>query len=350
MIDRARLARIAVLAVAGLMVVAPAATVAQDASGSPAASGEPLNPYAENGAVAGSGEGKTVGYISLGDSLPFVKMVSDSIAEQATIAGLDLVACDAQVKAEIGLECGQTLGTRSVQGVLNFNLYADSSEAICNAYGNVPTIAIDIHQAPCEVAFFGADNLHAGTLGGQKGGELLQAENGCTYDHVITLESQAAGPSVNGERVKGMIDGFASVCGPIDPAKLQQVEVGGTTELALAKMSDLLPTLTPGGITVIMSLNDDMAIGAQSAAETAGRGSELRIIAQGADPTAWQRLACNPTWLADVGYSPQLYGRTLVPAIIDVLDGKTVPATMFTPNEALTAETIRDVYPDTPAC
>ena len=119
----------ALLGVAALAAtMAPAAVTAQDASGSPAAaSAAPVevNPY--DGAVAGSGAGKTVGYISLGDSLPFVKLVSDSIAEQAQIAGLNLVTCDSKVDQAEALACAQQMKVQGAQAVLNFQLYAESS-------------------------------------------------------------------------------------------------------------------------------------------------------------------------------------------------------------------------------
>jgi ribose transport system substrate-binding protein len=343
------MARIAVLAVAGLMVVAPAATVAQDASGDPAASGEPVNPYFETGAVPGSGEGLKVGYISLGDQLPFVKLVTDSIAEQAGIAGLELAPCDSQLDSVKALECGQTLGVQGVQGVINFNLYGDSSPEICQAYGNVPTVAIDINQPPCQVTFFGANNYRAGFVGGEGAGNALQAENGCTYDKVITLESAAAG-IVNTDRVQGMLDGFASVCGALDESKVVHQEVGGSTELALGIVNNLLPTLAPGSVTVFLSLNDDMGLGALAAARTAGRESDIRIGAQGADPSAWNEIACNPVWLADAAYFPEEYGKSVVPAIIDILKGNPVPEVLYTPHVAINKENIREVYPEIPAC
>ena len=51
------------------------------------------------GAAEGSGEGIKIGYISLGDSLPFVKIVSDSIKAEAEKAGAELVFCDSRSMA-----------------------------------------------------------------------------------------------------------------------------------------------------------------------------------------------------------------------------------------------------------
>ncbi|MBX3028850.1 MAG: substrate-binding domain-containing protein [Chloroflexi bacterium] len=321
-----------------LAASAPGLVAAQDASAPP-----DVNPY--TGATPGSGEGKTVGYISLGDSLPFVKLVSDSIRAEAEIAGLELVYCDSKVDQAEALACAQQMKVQGAQAVLNFQLYAESSTEICGAYDNVPTIAIDIHQDPCEVVFMGADNFHAGEISGIATAQALQAENGCTYDKVLTLESPAVG-QVNTDRVGGMLAGFASVCGEIPADKLQQLGVGGTTDQALESVTSVLPTIPPGGILVVLSLNDDMALGALAAARTAGRDGELRIGSQGADPSAWTEILCNPSWIADSAYFPERYGKTLVPAVIDLLDGKALPRNLFIVHEAISKDNLLTIYPE----
>jgi ribose transport system substrate-binding protein len=172
----------------------------------------------------------------------------------------------------------------------------------------------------------GADNHFAGEVVGRSVGE------------------------VNTNRTQGMLDGFTGVCGEIPTEKYQSLGVGGTTDLAIEQVTSLLPTVAPGSVIVALSLNDDMALGALAAARTAGRDGELRIGAQGADPSAWSEIACNPVWLADAAYFPERYGKTLIPAMIDILDGKDVPTELFTPHVAVTKDNIRELYPDTQAC
>ena len=120
-----------------------------------------------------------VGYISLGESIPFVSLVTNSIKEEAEKAGVEIVVCDSEIDAAKALACAQNLKVQEVQAVLNFQLFEDSSPEVCTAYGDLPTIAIDIHQAPCEVAFMGADNTLAGTIAGKFVGDALKAENDC---------------------------------------------------------------------------------------------------------------------------------------------------------------------------
>jgi ribose transport system substrate-binding protein len=323
----------------------PGTSTAPSAPASQAPASQP--PASE--APSASAEAFKVGYISLGESIPFVKLVSDNIKEEADKAGVEIAFCDSEIDAAKALACAQNLKVQEVQAVLNFQLFEDSSPEICAAYGGLPTIAIDIHQAPCEVAFMGADNTLAGELSGKFVGDTLKAENDCKYTAVVTLDTKGAG-STTEARVNGMIAGFEEACGKIDAAKFRSLDVGGTTDLAVTKFGDQLSALEPGGIIVVLSLNDDMSLGAFAAARTAGREKELRLAGQGADPTSWKEIACNPQWLADTAYFPERYGEILIPAVVKLLNGETVEKNLFTRHDVVTKDNVRTLYPDTPAC
>lgn len=335
---RKRSRLVALLGVAALLVAVPAAAFAQDA---------PENPYFEAGAAPGSGEGKVIGYISLGDNVPFVKLVSDSIKEQAEVAGVDLIFCDSQVDAAKALECGQLLGVQGAQGVINFQVDQASSPEICAAYNSVPTIAIDIVQEPCEVTFMGANNREAGRLGGSVIGQYVADNWDCEYDAYVSLESTAAG-AANFDRMGGYRDGFTEHC-ELDPAKEIILDGADRTDPALEQVSNLLPSL-PGNRIIVVAINEDGILGALGASRTLGRESDLIFSGQGTDPSIWKDVACNPQYIGSVAYFPERYGRTVIPAMIDILDGKEVARNLFTAHEVITAENIRDIYPETPAC
>ena len=335
----------------GLMLVLGACTnpATSSAPSEAPASEPPASETPASEAPSASAAGFKVGYISLGESIPFVKLVSDNIKAEAEKAGVEIAFCDSEIDAAKALACAQNLKVQEVQAVLNFQLFEDSSPEICAAYGDLPTIAIDIHQAPCETAFMGADNTKAGELAGKYVGDALKAENDCQYTAVVTLDTKGAGATTEA-RVNGMIDGFQQACGEIPEEKFRSLDVGGTTDLAVTKFGDQLSALEPGGIIVVLSLNDDMSLGAFAAARTAGRESELRLAGQGADPTSWKEIACNPNWLADTAYFPERYGEILIPAVVKLLNGETVEKNLFTQHDVVTKDNVRTLYPDTPAC
>jgi ribose transport system substrate-binding protein len=337
---------------AGLLLIVSACTNSA-ASSAPAsqapASQAPVSQAPASEAPASSAPAMKVGYISLGESIPFVKLVSDNIKAEAEKAGVEIAFCDSEIDAAKALACAQNLKVQGVQAVLNFQLFEDSSPEVCAAYGDLPTIAIDIHQAPCEVAFMGADNTVAGEISGKYVGDTLKAENNCDYEAVVTLDTKGAGATTEA-RVNGMIAGFEEACGKIPADKFKSLDVGGTTDLAVTKFGDQLSAIKPGGKIVVLSLNDDMSLGAFAAARTAGREAELRLAGQGADPTSWKDIACNPQWLADTAYFPERYGEILIPAVVKLLTGGTVEKNLFTKHEVVTKDNVRTLYPDTPAC
>lgn len=287
----------------------------------------------------------TIGYISLGDSVPFVKLVSDGIKAEAEKAGLDYVFCDSEIDAAKALACAQQLKVRGVKAVMNFQVFQDSSKEICAAYGDVPTIAIDIIQPPCQVAFMGANNRVAGTMAGEAIGKYAKDTWNCEYDAYVSLESTAAG-AANTDRMGGYRDGFTKYC----PIKNERIQEGADrTDAGLEKMTNALTAL-PGHRIVVVAINEDGILGALGAARTLGRDKDLFYSGQGTDPSIWKDIACNPNYIASTAYFPEKYGTLLIPNIIKAAKGEAIPKEIFTEHVVVTKDNIRQIYPETPSC
>ena len=338
-----------VLAVIALVAVActnPASSAAP-ASAAPASEAPASVAPASEAPASAAAEKFKIGYISLGDSVPFVKLVSDGIKEAATAAGQDLLFCDSEIDAAKALACAQNLKVQGAQGVLNFQVFQDSSPEICTAYGSVPTIAIDIIQPPCQIAFMGANNHEAGRLGGAELGKYAKANWDCDITAYVSLESTAAG-AANTDRMSGWRDGFKESC-PIPKEKEHILDGADRTDPALEQMTNLLGAL-PGKKIVVVAINEDGILGAIGAANTLGRQTDLWYGGQGTDPSIWKDVACNPNYIASVAYFPERYGTLLIPNMVKALQGETIPKNIFTEHIVINKDNIRDVYPETPAC
>lgn len=285
---------------------------------------------------AGSG---VVGFLALGDFIPFSKLVSDSAIAEAEAAGVELVFCDSELDAAVALECAQLFAQRDVEVVLNFQVDQASSPEICAAYGDVPTIAIDIIQEPCQVAFMGADNRAAGTLAGEAMGQFFSDEFGCEYDAYISLESAAAG-AANEARMGGYRDGFTKHCEILNERILDGAD---RTDSGLEKVTDLLQAL-PGDKIAVVAINEDGILGALAAARTLGRDGDLYYSGQGTDPSIWCEVRDNPNYIASVAYFPERYGELLIPAAQKLLAGEEIEGDLLTPHEVITSENIEDHY------
>ena len=335
-----------VFAILALMVAACSNPPAAPSSAPPASSA-PASVAPASVAPASAAAKFKIGYISLGDSVPFVKLVSDGIKEAATAAGQDLLFCDSEIDAAKALACAQNLKVQGAQGVLNFQVFQDSSPEICTAYGSVPTIAIDIIQPPCQIAFMGANNHEAGRLGGAELGKYAKEKWNCDFTAYVSLESTAAG-AANTDRMGGWRDGFKESC-PIPKDKERILDGADRTDPALEQVTNLLGALR-GNKIIVVAINEDGILGAIGAANTLGRQTDLYYGGQGTDPSIWKDVACNPNYIASVAYFPERYGTLLIPNMVKALQGETIPKEIFTEHIVVNKDNIRTVYPETPAC
>ncbi|MEJ7748938.1 MAG: sugar ABC transporter substrate-binding protein, partial [Candidatus Limnocylindrales bacterium] len=325
---------------------APSAS-ASEAPASEAPSASASASEAPSASASAGGESFKIGYISLGDSVPFVKLVSDGIRQAAEDAGQELLFCDSEIDAAKALSCAQNLKVQGAEGVLNFQVFQDSSPEICTAYGSVPTIAIDIIQPPCQIAFMGANNREAGRMAGAELGKYAKEQWDCDYTAYVSLESTASGQA-NTDRMGGFRDGFKESC-EIPADKERILDGADRTDPALEQVSNLLGALQ-GDRILVVAINEDGILGAIGAANTLGRQKDLYYAGQGADPSAWKDIACNPNYIATVAYFPERYGTLLVPNMVKALQGETIPEEIFTEHQIINRDNIRTVYPETPAC
>lgn len=312
---------------------APAATTTTADTGPRAFTAEELR---DVDAIPGSGAGIKIGYISLGESIPFVKLVSDSLRDEAEAAGAEFVICDSEVLQEVALECARTLAVQNIDVLINFQLFEDAAAAICEEFPGIPVVSIDIHQRPCETTFFGADNQGAGFMTGASTGRHIEGSFNCEYDEFVILNALAAGEVVV-IRGDAAVEGFESVCGPVPEDKFSLIDVPSiAVDEARENTADWLTTHPDAEVVALVSTNDDMLLGALAAFRIADREDAFWGTAQGADESAWVEIVCNEHWVGDTAYFPERYGRTAVPAAIALATGNTVPNPLTTSHFLLT--------------
>ncbi|HZC72116.1 MAG TPA: sugar ABC transporter substrate-binding protein [Jatrophihabitans sp.] len=291
-------------------------------------------------ATAGSGKGLKLGYIALDDAVPFSKLVTNSVEQQAKQAGAKLIYCDSKGDGATALACARNFKVQGVQGYLNFQSDAKSADAICAAGPKGPVIAIDIQQGSCQTSFMGANNEYAGELAGKALGAYMKQHFNCQYDAYISMEEPDAG-QVNTERMGGYRKGFESQCGTIHDLKKENAF---RIDQARTTFADVLTTLPGKHHIVVAGINDDAIEGALAAAKTAGRTNDLYVSGQGADPSSWCDIKSNPQWVGDTAYFPERYGQIGVPYLIKAIKGETIPKLLLVPHEIVNASNIDSIY------
>jgi ribose transport system substrate-binding protein len=288
----------------------------------------------------------SIGYISLDESQAFVRSVSDGIQRAADAAGIDLVACDAGW-TRAGVEaCAERLSEAGVHGLISFQPFDDLAAGVCAATGDAPTIGIVYEQGPCQVALLEIDQAESGRLAGEAMGRFAAERWDCEVAAYVALESGADDP-IGGARMEGHRAGYQEQCDlPRDTRALD-----GAQHLATARtqVAALLSTLR-GRPILVAGVSDIAILGAMEAAADAGRSNQLWYSGQLADPAIRREIACDDHFIASVAQFPERFGDTVVPALVEAIEGRAVAPRMEAELALVTAANVRSLYPDTPAC
>ena len=292
----------------------------------------------------GSGDGLTIGFTQLTLSGAFTSALQSGMEAAAKDAGATLVTCDSKFDTAAALDCARQFKTQNVNGLVTFQADAAASPSICEAGPQVPVIAIDIAQDPCQKTFVGAANAYAGELVGYYVGKYFAEKFNCEYDAYVSLESTAVG-AVNGLRMNGTAKGFESVCGPIHDKKVLDTGAGGQADNAQRLVTDTLTSLPGAKKIVVVGINEDVILGALAAARAQNRTGDLYYGVQNLDPDNCQILT-GKNWIGSVAYFPEKYALLIIPAIIKLIKGEKVPEQILVPHEFVTKDTLLNYYPD----
>lgn len=290
-----------------------------------------------------------IGYLSGGDADPFVFLVTTSIKAAAQGAGVELVSCNSNFDDTTALNCARTLGTQGAQSVINWHFTAATSPALCTAYNDVPTVALDTTQDPCQKSFVGADGHTAGVVAGSALGDFTKTKSNCEFDLYVSIVNLNL-PDVVTARDGGSREGFESVCGAIPADKyvtLNKTDGGADRQSNIRRIfTDILTTHPDArNVLVMASFGDGDGITAFEAAKAAGRDADVWIATHGADPSACNSIRNNDHWVGSVAYFPEQYGGLAVPAAIKLALGEPVEENIFVEHKFINKDSIDEFYP-----
>jgi len=271
---RSRKTTLAVMATAGLLLVAACGDDATDASGE------------ASGAPAGDSE-VIVGLITKTDTNPFFVKMKEGAEAKAEELGLELQAyAGAQDGDNEGqVEAIENLISAGAKGIL---ITASDSEAIVPSIekareAGILVIALDTPLEPADAAdaTFATDNFKAGELIGQWAAAQFEASG--EEPKIALLDLNANGVSVDVARNQGFLTGFGvdvadeTVNGDEDDPRIVGNDVtDGAEEGGRTAMENLLQK--DPGINLVYTINEPAAAGAYEAIKAAGREDDVIIV------------------------------------------------------------------------
>jgi len=126
------------------------------------------------------------------------------------------------------------------------------------------------------------------------------------------------------------LDGSQSVTGPVPPEKRLILNSGNASEISEREMIAALKQLPDEHRLVVISFNDDAAIGALMAARRLRREADVVIAGQGADRRVREELRQpGSRIIGSTAYEPERYGEKLIPLALKILRGELVPPAVY---------------------
>jgi ABC-type sugar transport system substrate-binding protein len=288
----------------------------------------------------------SIGYIALDETQAFVQAVGVGIRAAANDAGIDLVACDAGW-TRAGVEaCAAELAAAGVHGVISFQPFVDLAADVCTATGDAPTIGIVYDQGPCQVSQLRIDQFESGRLAGDAMGRLAAERFGCDVAAFLSLESDDRDP-IGAARMQGYREGYAAHCEL--PAITRSLVGAQFLVTARTQVAEQLEQID-GRPILVAAVSDLAVLGAMEAAADAGRERQVWYSGQLADRAIRKEIACDDRYIASVAQFPERLGATLVPALIDAIEGREVAPALEAELALVTADNVRTLFPTTPAC
>jgi ribose transport system substrate-binding protein len=208
---------------------------------------------------------------------------------------------------------------------------------------NIPIVALEIPHPGA--TYYGANNYHAGELGGHFLGRWAQQQWKGEVDEVLLLELPVAG-SLPRSRLTGTLDGIRRYVRPLPDSQVHWIDGNGQFGASLDAVRKHLRHCRSRRV-LIGGINDPSVLGALQAFEEAGRAQGCAAIGQNASIEARAELRKPSTQLVgSVAYFPERYGRRVIPLCIDLLERKPVPPAVFVNHQLVTKDNVDRIYPN----
>lgn len=268
-----------------------------------------------------------IGYIQGLGGFPADSRMVNSVKIAADLMCVDVTLCDSKYEGEASVNCAQVMVDQGVDGVINSNWYAPSMDAMGEILADTPTV---VNEVPMPGGtFFGVDNCQAGTRAGDWLIEYVKAnyEGDMANIWVVNNENPDVG-EVPMMRLGCMEEAIKAAFPEIPEDHYVRIPGGSFTDTSFEAMTTWLTAHPDAEMILTTNINDNGAVGAATACDTAGRTDNCAVVGHGGEAQAWNELDRpeeESALKASVDYVQNEYGLYLVPAIVDKVEGVDLP-------------------------
>src|SRR5579883_1126962 len=286
-----------------------------------------------------------IGYAAQGTEYHFSRVVSQSLAQAAQAEGVELISLDNRYSPQIAQRNADELVRERVDLAIEFQTDQTVAPIVAAKYAEakIPFIAIEIPHP--HAIFFGANNYHAGLIGGRYLGKWARQNWQSNVDEVILFELPRAG-NLPRMRLTGMLTGLKESLASIEQCRVTYLDGDGCFSDSFDDMRSYLRS-SPSRRILVGGVNDASVLGALRAFQETGRTEHCAIMGQNGSPEGRAELRQPGTRLVgSVAYFPERYGDSLIRLALDTLDRRPVPSAVFIKHQLITPETVNQLYPN----
>ncbi|HEY9054225.1 MAG TPA: sugar ABC transporter substrate-binding protein [Rectinemataceae bacterium] len=288
-----------------------------------------------------------IGFANINERSAFTKMVRNGIEAEAKKRGWDIVSVDNASDGATAVRNADDLITQKIDYMIEFNVDGSVAPVIMEKFNaaKIPVIAVDIPHPGA--VYFGADNVKAGTLGGEFAGDWINKNWKGQVDYVVLLAQAMSGATV-APRVHKFPDGLRNKGIKVNDKQIVVLDTSGDVAKMQQMFSDFLMAHPDGKRIAVASMNDLYANGAYSAAEIAGRTDEVVIVSQNAAREFVEALYAKQgktNWIASIGFFPNRYGEWIFQILDKMVAGQKVEPNYYIGHEAVSWDNIKKYYP-----
>ena len=290
--------------------------------------------------------GTKVGFAEGWAAIPFSYAINQRLYELADELGFEVVYCDNAFSPDQAVSCAELIAQQGADVVIESNWQSGAANAVMNIFNEagIPVMSVDVVHP--NAIFLGADNYVSGLIGGQAAGEYADSLGRCDDVSVLVGINPSEGDAAN-ERLSGFIDGVQTVCGALPDDRIDDELIdAGTTDQALAIVTDWLTAHPAAGFVLATAIDDPRSFGMSNAMAQSGR--EGVAVGIGCDDIGVAATRTPPeqnNFLGCVAYFPELYPDYAISIAADILEGAAVPQEVHLDHVFLGVDTIDDVYP-----
>jgi ribose transport system substrate-binding protein len=261
---------------------------------------------------------------------------------------VDIVALSDELNPSKALANAQTFSQQKVDGVLLLQVIAAAQPGVMRVLDKtkIPAIASAV-PAP-GATFVSVPDYDSGLDGGKYLAKQY-LDSGKAAKPYLLIGTFPDGGQVSIDRLNGVIDGIKQTISAIPANHILQIDTKadpvGTRDKALAAINKI-----PKGAPILASaINDSTTYAEFQALKQSGRAQDAMVLGiGGVNPTGLSYVCKNKSYVGTLSHMPDRWGQSLVPAIVDRIQGKALPPAVDVPWKILTRENMRETYPDAP--